>query len=71
MYFWENEHNPPHIHAVYADKTMEFNIKKSKPLDGRIPIRIRRLVQLWINEHREELLEIWETQEFKRIKPLS
>ena len=71
MYFWESEHNPPHVHAVYGGRVEVFAIPTGESLDGRIPKRARRMVQVWIEEHREELLEIWLSQEFRKIKPLS
>lgn len=70
MYFWESEHNPPHIHATYGGEIMEFSISSGKSLGGNLPKHVKKLVQLWLDEHREELLEIWRTQKFKKIKPL-
>jgi hypothetical protein len=37
---------------------------------GQLPAKVRGLVQEWAEEHRAELLNIWETGEFRKIDPL-
>ena len=39
-------------------------------IEGDLPIRALNLAQEWIKDNKKELLEIWNTQEFKKIKPL-
>ena len=60
MYFQQSEHNPPHIHAIYGENVAAIDLPK-KALE---------LVIEWISIHEEELKEIWDTQNFKKIKPL-
>ena len=70
MYFSQVEHNPPHIHAIYGEYVGAIDIQTGKMIDGDLPIRALKLVQEWISNNREELLKIWNTQEFKKLKPL-
>lgn len=67
------EHNPPHIHARYGDFTAAFEIATGE-LVGEFPLRQTRLVQAWIEIHREDLLANWEiaknSGECFRIEPL-
>ena len=70
MYFIQAEHNPPHIHAIYGDDTAEVEILTGKILDGALPPKALALVQEWIEIHKDELLKIWETQEFQPLAPL-
>lgn len=70
MYFQDAEHNPPHFHVIYGEYEAEFNIETAEVLEGRLPMRASRLVRKWAGIHREELLEIWNTQHFIKIKPL-
>ncbi len=70
MYFQKMEHNPPHFHAFYGEYEAEYNIISGRRLEGRLPRRADKLVRLWMDLHRQELLEIWETQKFKKIEPL-
>ena len=70
MYFQQSEHNPPHIHAIYGENVGVIDINTGDMLEGDLPIRALKLSQEWIKSHKEELLEIWNTQEFKKIKPL-
>lgn len=40
MHFQENEHNPPHFHAVYNDYDAIISISDGKILDGYMPIKL-------------------------------
>lgn len=71
MYFQQSEHNPPHIHAIYGEYMGAIDIKTGKLLEGDLPSRALKLVQEWLNEHRDEVLKIWNTQNFKKIPPLA
>jgi hypothetical protein len=61
LYFYDNErHNLPHIHAKYQGQQATFSILNGDVLSGEIPLNKTRLVQAWIEIHRESLLADWE-----------
>ena len=64
------EHNPPHIHALYGEYMSAINILTGDVLEGDLPRRALNLVLEWINLHKDELMTIWQTQEFKKLPPL-
>ena len=70
MYFQQSEHNPPHIHAIYGEYMGAIDIQTGELLEGDLPARALKLVQEWLNAHKDEVLAIWNTQEFKKIPPL-
>lgn len=70
MYFLGSEHNPPHIHAIYGEDTAAFDIRSGEIMDGHLPKRAASLVKEWMALHKDELIEMWETQEFKKIDSL-
>ncbi len=70
MYFQQAEHNPPHIHAQYGNDVAAITIKTNEVLSGSLPPKALSLVNEWINLHREELLNIWRSQEFISLPPL-
>lgn len=70
MYFGQAEHAPPHFHARYGDYKAEFDINTLALLAGNLPAKARLLVMEWAAQHSAELLEIWNTQNFKKIEPL-
>jgi hypothetical protein len=39
-------------------------------VDGRLPARVRGLVEEWAELHQAELLSMWESKDFHRIEPL-
>ena len=70
MYFLQKEHNPPHIHAIYGDDVAAITIVDGLVLEGGLPNKALELVREWISIHKDELLTIWETQEFRQLSPL-
>lgn len=70
MYFQQAEHNPPHVHALYGDDMAEIVIQTGEVWEGHLPPKALSLVREWIELNRSDLLEMWETQEFKKLSPL-
>ena len=70
MYFFFFFHNPPHIHAIYNDDVAAIDFMTGSVLEGYLPPKALNMVTEWLGLHRDELKEIWETQEFKDIEPL-
>lgn len=70
MYYQQAEHQPPHIHAVYGEKEASVSIRTGEMMSGELPPKALSLVKEWIAINRDDLLLIWETQEFKRLDPL-
>jgi len=61
LYFFDDErHKLPHIHAKYQGQDASFSIGDGALLAGNIPIAKTRLVQAWIEIHRDALLANWE-----------
>jgi hypothetical protein len=75
MYFFdERQHHVPHLHAEYAGQKAVFSIDEGEVLAGGLPSGKVKLVQAWIEIHREELLADWELavngEEVFKIEPL-
>ena len=70
MYFLQKEHNPPHIHAVYGGDVAAITISDGSVIEGALPGKALEMVQEWVYTHKEELLTMWETQEFKQLSLL-
>lgn len=72
--FDNDRHKVPHIHIRYGEFRASFDIITAEILEGEIPVRQRRMVQAWIEIHRDELLANWdlavEGQPPFRIEPL-
>ena len=68
MYF--EEHNPPHFHVRYNEYRASFDIKSLNIIAGEVPAKVRGLVEEWAELHKDELLDIWNSQEFRKIEPL-
>lgn len=61
LYFYDDErHKLPHIHARYQGQEAAFSIPDGALLAGEIPIAKIKLVQAWIEIHKEDLLADWE-----------
>ncbi len=68
MYF--DDHNPPHFHVRYNEYRAVLTIQTLNLVDGRLPARVRGLVEEWAELHQAELLSMWESKDFHRIEPL-
>ena len=68
MYF--DEHNPPHFHIKYNEYKAVMEIQSLNILAGYLPVKVRGLVEEWAEMHQAELLEMWNTKDFHKIKPL-
>lgn len=54
------DHNPPHLHADHGDREAVFNIRTGEVMEGSLPRKATRSVQLWIAMNREALLANWD-----------
>ena len=70
MFFKNKEHNPPHFHALYGEYMGEFDIRTLEMIQGDLPKRAISLVKEWAELHQQELLEMWNTQNIKKLPSL-
>ena len=60
MYFMDNKkHKLPHVHVRFQDEEAVFSIRSGKLLEGKIPANKRKLVEAWIEIHRDDLMADW------------
>lgn len=70
MYFSQSEHGVPHFHAVYGDFNGVFSIETLEMIEGDLPARSQRLVTEWGALYQNELLKMWQHNEFKQLPGL-
>jgi hypothetical protein len=75
IFYADNEqHHAPHIHVRYQGKKASVAIDDGRILAGDFPPRQLRMVQVWIDIHKDELIADWELavagDEPFRIAPL-
>ena len=70
MYFKQSEHNPPHFHVEYGEYQGIIEIATLNMIEGNLPLKARVLIMDWGMQHQDELMEIWTSQNFKKIDPL-
>lgn len=64
------EHDPPHLHFKYGKRIASIRIDNQQVLAGKLPGKQLKQAQEWIRLHKEELLEMWESQNFHKVEPL-
>ncbi len=73
IYMLFREHNPPHFHAKYQGYEVSITIDDGI-VKGEMPKRALNLIFDWLEIHREELMQNWntiqDTGEFLKIDPL-
>ncbi len=70
MFFKPKEHEPSHIHALYGEYVGIFDIKTLQMEQGDLPQRAQDLVVDWLKLYSEELQNMWNSQEIKKLPPL-
>ena len=75
LYFLDNkQHRVPHIHAKYQEHEAIVSIPDGDILEGSLPRPKMKLLEAWIELHRDELVADWELassgQHPYKIEPL-
>lgn len=70
MFIIDNEHPPKHIHIKYGEFQAVMELENLNIIDGSLPKRAKILVREWAEIHQNELIEMWESQNFHKIEPL-
>lgn len=60
MFEDNDRHNLPHIHVRYSGQKASIAIEDGCVLAGSIPPKQLKMVQAWIEIHKDELLADWE-----------
>lgn len=71
MFFIDKEHKPPHVHVRYNGYKASINIKTLRLIEGELPPKALALVVEWMKTNQNEILKIWETQQFTKLQPLN
>jgi hypothetical protein len=60
MYWMDDKrHHLPHIHAQFSGEEGIFDIETGDLIEGSLPRSKMRLVQAWIELHRDDLMADW------------
>ncbi len=70
MYYIQSDHNPPHVHVKKAEKAAAVSIETGEIIDGELSPSDIEHVHEWINLHKDELMDMWNTQVIKHLPPL-
>lgn len=60
MYYFDNRrHQQPHIHVQYNDEEAVISIPDGEIIEGSLRRAKLKLVEAWIELHRDELMADW------------
>lgn len=68
MFF--NDHNPPHFKAKFGEFEANILIENGTIFNGDLPVSKLKLSAAWAEIHKNELLAMWNSKEFHKVKPL-
>ena len=68
MYF--NDHLPCHFHAIYNEYNGIFYLNTLEVIGGDLPSKAILLIKEWATQYQQELLNMWNNKEFKRLPEL-
>lgn len=64
IYIYDNDHNPPHFHAIYGNERALIEIDTLEVLAGELPPAQLKKVRKWAKDKQLAL-----RQEFERLNP--
>lgn len=64
------DHPPPHFHAIYGEYNALVGIETVVIIEGDLPKRAEKLVLEWAGMYQNELMEMWNSQNFRKLPPL-
>lgn len=70
MYLLGKEHNPPHFHVMYGEYNAVIDIRTLAMIEGDLPAKGYSMVREWAQKYQNDLLDIWQTQNFRNLPPL-
>jgi Domain of unknown function (DUF4160) len=75
MYYFDNrQHHLPHIHVRYQEHEAVIDIAHGIVLEGNLPSNKMKLVEAWLEIHKEEVVANWSLaivgEEIVKIDPL-
>jgi Domain of unknown function (DUF4160) len=59
IYMYFADHNPPHFHAIYADREALIRIDDGSTIRGDLPKTAAPLVEQWRSLHHDEFVANW------------
>lgn len=61
MYYLDTkQHKLPHIHVKYGEMEAAYQIPAGAFLEGSLPNNKEKLIQAWIEIHKEDLMANWQ-----------
>lgn len=61
MYYLDTkQHKLPHIHVRYGENEAVYQIPEGNLLEGVLPANKEKLIQAWIEIHKEDLMANWQ-----------
>ncbi len=61
MFFQDIEkHHSPHIHAEFQGDVAVYSVPEGEILSGSLPHNKNKIVQAWIEIHKDDLIADWE-----------
>jgi len=70
MYLLGSEHDPPHIHVIYGETNAILDLQTIQLTEGDLPPKATKMALEWAAKYQSDLLEIWNTQVFRKLPPL-
>lgn len=67
---YPNDHMPPHFHAIYGEYIGMIDIRTLEMIEGDLSSRALKLIKEWALKYQDDLMEMWDRKEFKKLEGL-
>ncbi len=58
------------LHAIYGEYNALVSIESLEIIEGDLPSRAQKMVIDWAGMYQQDLLKMWNDQEFRKLPPL-
>lgn len=69
IYLYSRDHNPPHVHAFFAEHEALIGVSDGEVIRGHLPKQKLKLVQVWVKSHKTRLVDMFYLQNPQLRRP--
>lgn len=71
FYVYGNDHNPPHVHAIYDKYSVSISLIDYSVIAGNLPKKNQNIAVKWVKDNIDYISEHWNNKSLTSMLPLT
>lgn len=71
FYVYGNDHNPPHVHAIYDKYSVSISLIDYSVIAGNLPKKNQNIAVRWVKDNLDYISEHWNNKSLTSMLPLT